>query len=691
MTRRTTRGAGATRFAASSASVLTGLVVSAVLAVLLVSPGPAVASQPLRLDTQITDEVGALGDRRGEVQAAIDRLRDEDRVQLWVVYVESFDGVPAQDWADRTAVTSDLGLNDVLLAVATGDRSYAYWVDEQFPLTDDQLATVAAEDIEPRLSDEDWAGAAIGAADGYARELGGGGDAGTGGLGGLGTLLLVGALAVVGAGALFLFLRSRRPTGTAVGGVRPGTTGAPVDELAGLPTQELEQRANSLLIETDDAIKTSEQEVGFALAEFGAEAVSPFQAALTDAKAALAASFTVRQQLDDAQPEDEPTRRAMLSDIIRRTTAANDSLDAQADSFDELRDLAGRVPEVLATVTSTADRLETRLPAATATMDSLGSEYPAPALASVRGNLEQARQRLSFVRATVADAHSDLTEGRKGDAVVGARASEEAVGQAAALLDSVDRARSDLSDARDRIDGLLAETDQDVVAARAALAQGGRPGLAAAVATAEAAAATVREQRATGSLDPIAALRRITEADAAVDAAMADVRAAEERAARARSGLDQALLAARSEIAAATDFITTRRGGVGAEARTRLSEAQRHLDRALALAPADPAGALAEAQTADSLAEQAGQLARADVERFQPPTAPQAGGGGGIGVGGAVLGGILIDSLLRGGGGFGGGFGGGPGGGFGGGGGGRRAGSFGGGGTRARRGGGGRF
>jgi hypothetical protein len=150
------------------------------------------------------------------------------------------------------------------------------------------------------------------------------------------------------------------------------------------------------------------------------------------------------------------------------------------------------------------------------------------------------------------------------------------------------------------------------------------------------------------------------------------------------------LLAARSEISATQDFITTRRGGIGGEARTRLAEAQRHLDRAMSLAQTDPVSALAAAQQADALAEQAGQLARADVGAF---AGGGAGGGGGFGgLGGAILGGILIDSIFGGGGRGSGGFGGGGFGGFGGSGGGRRSpGSFGGRGTRGRRGGGGRF
>ena len=151
------------------------------------------------------------------------------------------------------------------------------------------------------------------------------------------------------------------------------------------------------------------------------------------------------------------------------------------------------------------------------------------------------------------------------------------------------------------------------------------------------------------------------------------------------------------QVSAAEDYITARRGAVGADARTRLAEAGASLVHAQQLQGIDPQQALAYAQRANQLAAQAIQFAQQDVGSFERN---QGGGGGGGNVAGAVLGGILINSLLGGGGGGrgrGGGFGGGGfGGGFGGGGrpsggrsgGGRSSGSFGGGGTRSRRGGG---
>ncbi|MBZ4318514.1 hypothetical protein JNW98_03860, partial [Streptomyces sp. SCA2-4] len=71
----------------------------------------------------------------------------------------------------------------------------------------------------------------------------------------------------------------------------------------------------------------------------------------------------------------------------------------------------------------------------------------------------------------------------------------------------------------------------------------------------------------------------------------------------------RALLAARARVACARDFIATHRGAVGARARTRLAEAERHL--ALARRCADDLPK--EAARAESLALQARTAAERDV------------------------------------------------------------------------------
>src|SRR5699024_9053970 len=100
----------------------------------------------------------------------------------------------------------------------------------------------------------------------------------------------------------------------------------------------------------------------------------------------------------------------------------------------------------------------------------------------------------------------------------------------------------------------------------------------------------------------------------------------QQAAQRAQQQLGQLMLQAQAQVSAAEDYITARRGAVGADARTRLAQAGASLVQAQQLQAADPAQALAQAQRANQLAGQAIQLAQNDVGAFD--------GGGMFGGGG---------------------------------------------------------
>ena len=151
--------------ALAMAGIIGSVVLNAAVAV------PASAEEPFRLNDEITDRAGALSDRTDEVEDAIAGLYEDHRTQLWIVYVDSFDEYDPEEWADLVAVESELGIDDVLLAVATGaddgQRAYALSVDPDYPMTEEQFDEIVTIAVEPPLEENDWAGAAIGAADGF--------------------------------------------------------------------------------------------------------------------------------------------------------------------------------------------------------------------------------------------------------------------------------------------------------------------------------------------------------------------------------------------------------------------------------------------------------------------------------------------------------------------------------------------
>jgi uncharacterized membrane protein YgcG len=302
--------------------------------VALATGTPVQADTPIQLDRvgQITDKVNALGNRRDEVTAALAQLDAQRGIQLFVAYVRDFSGKAPGDWANETATRNGLGLHDVLLAIATHARQYGYSTDTDSGVTPSQLALVASSAVEPALRQNDWAGAAIGAADGIGAVVAGlpvptvdvtpghpdpAASSSSDTAGWIaGSVVVVGAIAAAG---FFTYTRSRRQTRS------PGPAG--VASIKSI--KELDASAKHALVATDDAVRTSEEELGFASAEFGDEAAAPFADALAEAKADLMAAFRVRQALDDDIPEDEPTQRRMLAEIIERCDRANARLDAE--------------------------------------------------------------------------------------------------------------------------------------------------------------------------------------------------------------------------------------------------------------------------------------------------------------------------------------------------------------------------
>ncbi len=677
-----------------------GLVALLALAGLIVGAGPSSADDPFRIPTQITDRNGTLGSNTSAVQTAVRNLQSEDKVQLWIVFVNDFSGENGDEWVDSAIAKSGFGTNAAVLAVATQDRAYGFGSASGFTLTKSQLGKIAQQDIEPHLTSNDWSGAAVAAADGLRTTIGGSSS----GSGSKSWILWL-ILAVLLIGGFLWYRRARTTKATAgtpgTGGGRSGNgdpDGAQVPAEPLEPLQSVSDRSVQALITTDNTVRASEQQLTLAEATFGAPAMAEFRAAFESARASLAAAFQLRQQIDDDVPEDEQTRRTWMTEIIKRCTDAHAALDAQSDRFDAMLDLKNKLPTALTDLDTTIRQLDDRAANAMGTLSQLSSTYAPNALSTVISNVAEAAKRLDFAKSSVKTAREESTAADTTPAIVAARGAQEAVAQAKTLLDALDKLGNDLAEAARQLPGRLAPVQAELANAKAAYAQGGIGDAGASIGArlTQVESALNAVSGPNGAKDPLLATQRIREADAALDDILAATRSAQQNAERALSALQESVDSANAKMSGAEDFIATRRGAVGSEARTRLAEAQRHLDAAVQLSGTDPTRALGEAQQAEAMADEAARLAQNDVGRWQGPGGGGFGGGMGGGGGnfsGAVLGGLLGGMLSGGGRGYGGGFGGGGfGGGFGGGGfggGGFGGGGFGGGGGGGFGGGGG--
>jgi uncharacterized membrane protein YgcG len=185
---------------------LFGVVLTILTAGLLLAT-PAGAQPPSKLTDHITDSTRVLTDSgRAAVSSAIDRLYHDRHIQLWVAYVDNFSRFKPENWADRTRSESGMGDNDVLLAVATNTKLYAFVVPPKAQgVTAAELNSLQSNKIEPAVGAKDWSGAAVAAADGLNKSATSASSSKR-----IWLLIAIGVIVVVVVVAVLVLLRARR-------------------------------------------------------------------------------------------------------------------------------------------------------------------------------------------------------------------------------------------------------------------------------------------------------------------------------------------------------------------------------------------------------------------------------------------------------------------------------------------------
>ena len=415
---------------------------------------------------------------------------------------------------------------------------------------------------------------------------------------------LCGVVVLAGYGYVRRTRRARTRTTPGVVSPQPPATPLPV----------LERQAGAALVQADDCLRTSREELAFAEARFGDAAVGPFVRALRDAERELSAAFSIRLRYEQGVPDEETGRRQALAGIVGRCAEAGRRLDAEAPAFDQLRALEREMNDSLGVAEARFRELAGRTGGVDATLTDLHARYPAAATTPVTGYVEQAKDRLVFATTHLNQARQAADLDHTGEAIRSLRSAEGAISQADLLLNDVDRLANSLAAATELLPATL--TGAEAAIARATNEPAPGQLHAQAAHTARATLAAVRDEL-TGDdpYDPLDALRRIVRALSPLGTGRDGVLGAAAR------------LVARSDLRSADGFVATHRGAVGVAARTRLAEAE-------PLLTTDPAAADVSALEARELAEQ-------DVRVHGNPYAGTADEHT-SGVGGAVLGGILL-------------------------------------------------
>ena len=367
----------------------------------------------------------------------------------------------------------------------------------------------------------------------------------------------------------------------------------------------LGRQAGSLLVALDNELRTGDEELGYALAQFGPDRVRKFGDALANARADVAEAFRLKQALDDHMPESDRQRREWTLQIIALCERAQATLAREESEFGQLRALEVGAADTLADLRARVAENSSRVEPARARVAEIAQTYTGPAVARITGNPDEAKRMLDEA-AAAADAIAPEISGTGVNAVSAPlEAVNRSVRTAAQLLDAVERTGRDLDASAAALTTLRADTRDDLVEARGQVdsapdAETGRA-IIDAMALVESALSM-----SSGPVDPVAELDRIGTAVAQLDLALASARNQAQRFAHARSAYEGTLVSATSQIAAARELIGSRGGNV--TARTRLAEAERQL--MIAQAETDPVEALDAVRRAVTHARDADALAR---------------------------------------------------------------------------------
>ncbi|NYF27801.1 MULTISPECIES: hypothetical protein [unclassified Microbacterium] len=418
---------------------------------------------------------------------------------------------------------------------------------------------------------------------------------------------------------------------------------------------DLARRAEQALVSADERIRTTSDELAFAEAELGESLTADLRRALAAVRTHLREAFQLHQLNHDEIPDTDEELRTRNARILQLCDWAQDLLDEKTSVLAESVAKVRRAPEIIAQVRADAAALSARIPQTSEAVARLSSRYADSAMHQITASAAEAEQLISF-----ATHSADVSERRRAakqneEANVALETATEATRRASALLDAVEDFEIEALRAESTLAEVVADSRGDLIAARTAP---NVPAVADAVAALQRALAALTPSGQPN--DPFAELSQLRDANSALDEAIAKARHRAENPLPSLAQVQHAIDDADRQLGVARGLISGHRGWIGADARTRLAEAERLRVDLSDLLPAEDTreAALVQARRVAHLASEALQLAQRDIDSSRPQD-QDWGGGGGWGGGGrrgggggdlasGILGGLVIGSLLDG-------------------------------------------
>ncbi|MGF2948458.1 coiled-coil domain-containing protein [Microbacterium alcoholitolerans] len=419
---------------------------------------------------------------------------------------------------------------------------------------------------------------------------------------------------------------------------------------------DLARHAEQSLVAADEHIRTTTDELAFAQAELGESLTGDLKAALDAVRTHMREAFQLHQLNHDEIPDTEEELRTRNARIVQLCEWAEGLLDEKTEVLAEAVAKVRRAPQIVAQVRRDAESLSSRVPHARTTIERLSSRYAESAMRRIASAADEAEQLIAFATHGADVSERRRAAGQNEEANLAMETATEAVRRTSAILDAVEDFEIEALRAESTLADVVADSRGDIIAARDA------PQVPEVVAATAALETALRALAPAGARnDPFAELSELRTANTALDAA---IDKAHYRAQHPLPSLDQvqhAIDDADRQLGVARGLISGHRGWIGADARTRLAEAERLRVDVPAMLPAEETRdlALSSARRVAQLAAEALQLAQRDIDSSRPQDQGWGGGGQSWGPGGrrgggggdivsGVLGGLVIGSILDG-------------------------------------------
>ena len=386
-----------------------------------------------------------------------------------------------------------------------------------------------------------------------------------------------------------------------------------------------------MLLDADDVVRASEDEIEFARAQFGPDAVASFSSAIDNARALVSRGFTLQRGNEDGS---NPVSTQEMNDFINRLNAAMNQLVQERQSFTERRNKEANIGEQVSDLLDSIAQTRNQISQAEMDLQTLKLAYSAEAIASLIGRPDQARALLDQAETSAKEALAAQQSGQ--NAYETLEVARRALALARHQLESITQAPDQLARSSELLTAAIGSITSDISDVTRLKAD---PVAFKPLVDSAQAAISGGHAAQNGQGDPLAALESLRLAEASLDEALAPLRSAEERAQRAQSGIDALLSQADSEVARANQHITSHGSLVGFDARSQLSFARSALQNAHSFHnQGNDESAAAQARTAITYAQAA---------ITAPLTTPQQSSGSRIadGLTGALVWSVL-DSIL---------------------------------------------